>query len=115
MKKVLSLYLVLVTFIVLSGCDRPQIPGGEEIQHDKTQLYVSNFNGGVGTDWLYQVKKVYEELHAEDSYEEGKKGVQILVDPHKNNGYHMINTFAGSTIDVMFNEYIRYNDWVAKD
>ena len=116
MKKIFSLVLVFFMVMVLGSCvDRGEIPGGEEIQTDKTQLYISNFNGGVGTEWLYQVKKKYEELHAEDSYEEGKKGVQVLIDPHKNNGYHMISTFAGSTIDIMFNEYIRYNDWVAKD
>ena len=73
MKKIFSLCVVLMMFIALTGCDRPEIPGGEAIQHDKTQLYVSNFNGGVGTEWLYKVKKIYEELHAEDSYEEGKK------------------------------------------
>ena len=116
MKKIFIFSLVFFTVIILGSCfDRGEIPGGEAIQTDKTQLYVSNFNGGVGTEWLYQVKKKYEELHAEDSYEEGKKGVQVLIDPHKNNGYHMISTFAGSTIDIMFNEYIRYNDWVAKD
>ena len=116
MKKLFSLCLVLLSLITLTGCrDENVIPGGEAIQHDKTQLYVSNFNGGIGTEWLYKVKKIYEEEHSEISYEEGKKGVQILVDPHKNNGFGMIDTFAGSTIDVMFNEYMRYNDWVAKD
>ena len=116
MKKTVSLIFILVISLILTSCTpRSTIPGGEDIQHDKTQLYVSNFNGGVGSEWLYKAKKIYEDLHAEEVYEEGKKGVQILVDPHKNNGFHMIDTFAGSTIDIMFNEYIRYNDWVARN
>jgi len=115
MKKILSLGLVLLSVLVVAGCRDRSSVGGEEIDYDRTQLYVSNFNGGVGTEWLYKVKTLYEELHADDVYEEGKQGVQVLVDPHKNNGYNMITTFAGSTIDVLFNEYIRYNDWVAND
>ena len=116
MKKLLTLTLGVLSLLVFAGCDRGgTLPGGEQIQKDKTQLYVSNFDGGIGTEWLYKMKKIYEEEHSEDVYEEGKKGVQILVDPHKNNGYHMINTFDGSTIDISFNQNIRYNDWVAKD
>ena len=116
MKRLYGLCLVLLAMFALTGCrDSAEVIGGEAIQYDKTQLYVSNFNGGVGTEWLREVKKRYEELHADDVYEEGKKGVQILIDPHKNNGFNMISTFAGSTNDVLFNEYIRYNDWVAKD
>ena len=42
-------------------------------------------------DIQYMIKKKYEELHAEDSYEEGKKGVQVLIDPHKNNEYHRLD------------------------
>ena len=61
MKKLFSLCLVLLSLITLTGCrDENVIPGGEAIQHDKTQLYVSNFNGGIGTEWLYKVKKIYE-------------------------------------------------------
>ena len=116
MKKLLTLTLALISLVTITGCrDRNVVPGGEEIDYDKTQLYVSNFDGGIGTEWLYKMKQIYEEKNAEVSYEEGKKGVQILVDPHKNNGYHMINTFDGSTIDISFNQNIRYNDWVAKD
>lgn len=114
MKKLISLSLMIVALFVFSGCRDNVIPGGEEIQKDKTQLYITNFNGGVGTEWLYKIKEQYEALHAEESYEEGKKGVQIIVDPIKNNGFHMIDTFGGGTDDIIFNEYMRINDWYAK-
>ncbi len=117
MKKYLFVLITFLAVILLSACNRDSnlIPGGEQIQKDKTQLYVSNFNGGIGTDWLYKVKSRYEEMHKDDIYEEGKKGVQIVVIPHKDNGFNMIDTFAGSTNEVIFNEYIRYNDWVANN
>ena len=116
MKKIVALLLVVACLLPFASCrDQNVIPGGEAIDYDKTQLYVSNFDGGIGTEWLYKFKKIYEEKNAEVSFETGKKGVQIVVDPHKNNGYHMIKTFDGSAIDVLFNQNIRYNDWVAND
>ena len=71
MKKILSLGLVLLSVLVVAGCRDRSTVGGEEIDYDRTQLYVSNFNGGVGTEWLYKVKTLYEELHADDVYEVG--------------------------------------------
>ena len=41
MKKIFSLVLVFFMVMVLGSCvDRGEIPGGEEIQTDKTQLYI---------------------------------------------------------------------------
>ena len=116
MKKIIVLCLCALSVLTLTSCrDKNQVPGGEVIDKDKTQLYVTNYDGGIGTEWLYAVKKVYEEKNADVSWEEGKTGVQIIVDPVKNNGYHMINTFDGSGIDILFNQNIRYNSWVVKN
>lgn len=116
MKRIFTLCLSVLAVLTLTSCrDREQVPGGEEIQKDKTQLYVTNYDGGIGTEWLYAIKKVYEEKNLEVSWEDGKKGVQIIVDPVKNNGYHMINTFDGSGIDVMFNQNMRYSSWVGNN
>ena len=117
MKKLFVLCLCVLSGVLLTSCDRDktQVPGGEAIDYDRTQLYVTNYDGGIGTEWLYAVKKEYEARNVDVSWEEGKKGVQIIVDPVKDNGYQMINTFDGSGIDVMFNQNIRYNSWVVKD
>lgn len=55
----------------------------EEINADMTQLYVSNYNGGFGDAWLQALKKEFEELYAERSFESDKKGVQVIIDNHK--------------------------------
>ncbi len=88
--------------------------GGEvEVKTDMTQLYVTNFDGGVGSDWLTPLIKAFEESEKDNSYEPGKKGVQVLLSKSKTNGRTMSSTFKGSTIDVMFNEYIPYNSYVS--
>ena len=55
----------------------------EEIDKNRTQLYVYNCNSGFGTEWIAGVKARYEELHKNDVYEEGKKGIQIIINNEK--------------------------------
>ena len=35
--------------------------GAEEIDSKRTQLYISNFDGGIGTQWLDNIEKLFEE------------------------------------------------------
>ena len=44
----------------------------------RTQLYVYNYAAGYGTEWMSKAIAEYEQLHANDVYEEGKVGVQIV-------------------------------------
>ena len=81
--------LALVITVGLGACKRDSYPGLEsfgppETQDlSKTQLYVGSWDGGLRSDWLYEWKRRFEELHAETSFEEGKKGVQIWVNMSK--------------------------------
>ncbi|MDR3318086.1 MAG: hypothetical protein LBS99_01465 [Clostridiales bacterium] len=99
----------------LFGCSRNN--GGtdaEPLDTTRTQLYVFNYNGGVGTDWLRATKAAFEERYKEQSFQEGKKGVQIIIDAQKINGVSQITSVAASPNEVIFNEFIRYNDWVSQ-
>ena len=97
MKKFAKLFLLVVLALVMSmsvACrggvtndkNNPNNPGGggtgitEEVDYSRTQLYVSNFNGGYGDEWLYKLKTRFEEFYKETIFEEGKKGVQVLID-----------------------------------
>lgn len=62
----------------LAGCS---VDNG--IDSSKTQLYVKCYQGGYGNKWLYAAKERYEALHANDSFEEGKTGVQIVIADQK--------------------------------
>lgn len=69
----------------LSACNR----GGEyeeEVDTGKTQLYVSNYDGGFGSQWLMDLKETFETANANVSFESGKMGCQIIVEPNKTLG-----------------------------
>ena len=59
--------LFLTTFLSLTGCrgSGPSDDGREEkIDKSRTQLYVSNFNGGYGDTWLKSLKTKFEAMKA---------------------------------------------------
>ena len=84
----------------------------EKIDKDKTQLMVQNFDGGIGTQWLYDLKERFEETYKDVSFETGKKGVQILITPNKEAGNTLSMRANGN--DIVFTEGGKYYDWVAK-
>ena len=110
LKKALACMLAMLsvgsTFAV-AGCGSQELVG-EQIDHTKTQLYVFNFNGGFGSEWLSYVKERYEELHKNDEWEEGKKGVQIYVTSTKANAEGMAGTILSGRDEVFFQEYAYY-------
>ena len=71
MKKVLSIVLMICLLLSLCanfvGCN----PGDEDIDPDKTQIYVGVFNSGVGRLWIDELDRIYEERNP---------NIQIIVD-----------------------------------
>ena len=86
---------------------------GQQVDHTKTQLYVSNHDGGYGSEWLEAAADRFEELYANTRFEEGKMGVQIMIDTPKEIGSNLINTISGSRSEVFFTESVYYYDYVA--
>lgn len=98
----LALMAIALASCAVGGSDAGNSGGGDEkINSEKTQLYVKSYQGGFGNKWLYEAKSKYEALHANDSYEEGKKGVQVVITEQKEtlqsgdikNGYHQVYFF----------------------
>lgn len=110
-KKLAVLGIGVTLMAGVTGCSDP----AQKINEKQTQLYVYSYNGGVGNDWLNDTIASFEELYKDTSFEEGKVGVQVIADKaQKVNGRAMVNTIASSPYDVIFNEYINYNEWVSK-
>ena len=117
-KKFIATLLAAVTCLTMGACagndvvnpDNPDIPGidDEQIDSSKTQLYVFNFYGGYGADWLAAAKKKYEDLHKDDVYEEGKKGIQIYVNNQKSNAGAVQSQILDNRDEVYFTEYAYY-------
>lgn len=65
----------------------------DDIQKDKTNITVGIYLGGTGTDWIDGAVKRFEEKYANVSFEEGKKGVHVIVDKSKSyNGNELATT-----------------------
>lgn len=116
-KKALSIMIGFIVAVVCVCCGPSTVkPGGEnEIRVDptKTQLYVSNFNGAYGQEWLLAAAKRFEDKWKDESFETGKKGVQVVPDNNKTTGSEIINRLASTSNDVFFTERVYYNDLVA--
>ena len=112
MKKKAGLVLVIVVFVanILSACSGSYV---EKIDTSKTQLYVSNFDGGIGTEWLDNIKASFEAEYADIEFEPGtgKKGAEIVIDAGKENATASLST---SRYEVFFTEQVFYNDLISQ-
>ena len=96
------------------GCGKnPFISGNEEEDATKTQIYVGTLNQGFGKAWLEEAAARFTELKKDESYESGKKGVQIFVDP-LNIGNQIIGSVSNERSEIIFNESIDYYAWVQR-
>lgn len=114
LKKLLAIMLASVCACgVMAGCGGRA--GHEDVDETKTQVYVGNFDAGVGTQWLHEAAARFETAYANTSFEEGKMGVQVFVDPQANyNGGGIIDSFGKNKNYVMFSEQVNYNEFVKK-
>ena len=108
--------LFLTTFLLLTGCRHENYNSDdgvdEKIDKSRTQLYVSNFNGGYGDSWLRQLKKKFEEKYKDESFENDKLGVQVVIDNSKTQGNHLLATIPTSNNNVFFCESVFYYDYL---
>ena len=83
--KAMAITLALAAALSVCGCkdngsDGQPYEPTEPVDVERTQLYVFNDNSSYGSEWLMNAKARFEQLHAADDFwEEGKKGVQVVV------------------------------------
>lgn len=111
MKKFKKLLCVLVSLTLAFGITAAygcNLDDDEQIDPDRTQLYVGVFNGGVGVEWLRKMKRLYEAEHSD---------VQIMIEP----GQTIYETSAlQATIedrlqDVYFVDGVNYYEFIRAD
>ncbi len=114
MKKSISMLLVGAllggTVAGLAGC---QIKNpNNKFDEDKTQLFVGNYNGGVGDKWLTSVVERFEKEY--ENYElNGKTGVQVILDSDKDcSGKTLGGTLNGDPNEVYFTQQVNYEQFV---
>lgn len=92
-----------------------QTSSEEPVDATKLQLNISNFDGGYGSEWLTSVKRRYEELHKNDTFADGKVGVQIKINPIKKNIQNIADSVVDGSDHIYFTEYAYYYDLIGKD
>lgn len=106
--KTIAMSIALVLSMgVISGCE-PPIPPGVDI--NKTQVYVANYEGGVGRAWLDDAKIRFENYYEDVSFEEGKTGVQVQI---KSDKQVSLTQLKGSSHYIFFTGGVMYNNYIS--
>lgn len=109
LRKILCLGVcALLAFGAAFGCTRTR-PGEEPINENATQLLVGNFNGGYGDSWLREVKSRFEQKYKDVSFEDGKTGVQVIIDSSdKYSGGQVVQQISSWPQHVILSEAADY-------
>lgn len=104
MKKKIIRVLSIVLMLILSlstaiGCNRDTAGSGPQIDETKTQLNIGMWPGAYEEGISLETAKRFEEKYAEHSFEQGKKGVQV-----------MFNGSANYKASVMTGNFSQYNE-----
>ncbi len=105
--------LMAVSLFAGCGGGRVSSQNGVVIDETKTQIYVGNYYGGLGKEWLEKTAAKFEEAYA--SYQlNGKTGVQIVPenDKSKMDGNNLISNIASSDNQVFFTEKVNVNEYI---
>ena len=86
----------------------------KKVDKSKAQLHVSNYDGGVGHDWLDAHIARFEEAYKDYEFIPGKKGVQVWVTNHKNSMAAISGKLNGAIEDVYFLEHVNYYDMISQ-
>ena len=112
-KGMLTVSLAAMLAVPAVACGTKEV--GREVDDTKAQLYVSNFNGGVGTDWLIEEAiPRFEAAYATKEFIPGKIGVQVHVEKHKSSVDGLAGQIKTAKPDVYFLENVNYYDCISR-
>lgn len=107
--RTLTAAIALMIAFCFTGGGCSKFGDGEKIDNTKTQLSVSNYDGGIGTQWVREAAARFEEKYAEHEFEEGKKGIQISFIERETKGATL--DISAEEAHVIFQEDIPINQW----
>ncbi len=121
MNKLKKVSATLMALLLVGGTVGSAVacgPGSDvEIDEDKTQLYIANYNGGVGEAWLDEAAARFEEKY-KDWKNGDKTGVQVvdLIRHDKSyEGLSLANKIKGDQYEIYFTQQVDYRSYVSND
>lgn len=106
-KSIIALVMAIVMMMsLLAGCGK----GGNKVDSTKTHLSVLCYDGGIGSEWMKNAAKRFEEKYANVSFEEGKTGVVIDITNDKLDGKNGVTT---TPYAIWFTESVNFNELIA--
>lgn len=112
-KKVTLIALASLITVTSVACT-PSGATGEKVDKNKTQINVSHYLGGVGQAWIDKIETEFESLYADYKGENGKEGVQIIVNHHKKEGDTLADDLKSNPDEVYFTDKSKYHDMVTQ-
>lgn len=115
MKRIAAALVAGILVLSMAACERePVSTGGPQHDATKTNVYVMNFDGGLGQEWLDAAELRFEEMYKDIELAEGQKGINIVIESKAQNGDKVLTGIAGAKYNVYFTEYVNYNQFVNK-
>ena len=109
----LILSIMTLSTSALTGCGGKK-SGGKDDDPTKANLYIGALDKGIGTTWLDNAARAFEELYQDsEEFQSGRKGVKIHI---SGSTQYDGNYIARSNLskDIYFTEGIPYHEVVAK-
>ncbi len=100
MKKFQRLAVAMMAILLAFGTSACGVrEQGEEVDENRTQVYVNYYNGGLGNEWLPALKKAFEDKYPH---------IQIMPLPGKNtmDSGTVLNNFDTYEGDLFFMDYV---------
>ena len=116
--KILSLaFAATMAASAFAGCVREPIVPDKELDTSKSQLKVSNYEGGYGRAWLDNAALRFEEMYKDYEFEPGKKGVQVQISSAKDGkaGEGFLSGVKSTDFHVIVTEDAFYYDIVSQN
>lgn len=104
-KTIVTVFIFLASLTLTSCNFGEEGDEDEDIDPNKTQVYIGNYYGGLGDKWLKELKAQFEELYPD---------VQIRIDNDKNKFLrdNILNNISSSRDALFFVDRIYYYDMV---
>lgn len=104
---VMALLLTFSTFSGLVGCGPDQ-----KVDESKTALYVNVTETGAGTAFGDELEKAFEAKYANQSFEEGKTGVDVVISHMDISTDNLEASCSSDALDVIYAKTFIINDHV---